>query len=188
LSLSVRFPSQHVGPVHHDEAMALSIRHRVLTINHREAHLIANPHVLRFSLQCITVNMVQCDSPSPIAPDASPPSPIASHPPPNGSATTRMHRSRPYARPLSAVRCLYRLRGRRREFPGDLRNDYTALAPAPPSNQQQNLLCSATTLTMNPTDSTSTTTGSTLSPGDSSVYSSRHAPSVHRSPPIPSER
>ena len=33
------------------------------------------------------------------------------------------------------------------------------------------ILCKATTLNMNPRESTSTTTGSTLSPGDSSVYS-----------------
>ena len=32
------------------------------------------------------------------------------------------------------------------------------------------ILCKATTLNMNPRESTSTTTGSTLSPGDSSVY------------------
>ena len=35
------------------------------------------------------------------------------------------------------------------------------------------ILCKATTLNMNPRESTSTTTGSTLSPGDSSVYNPR---------------
>ena len=53
----------------------------------------------------------------------------------------------------------------------------------PNPSRWPNSLCSATTLTMNPTDSTNTTTGSTLSPGDSSVYSSANVtgqPSVLR--------
>lgn len=51
--------------------------------------------------------------------------------------------------------------------------------------EEENSLCSATTLKINTSDSTSTTTGSTFRPGDSSVYSRSM---VLLEPPAPAAR
>ena len=45
--------------------------------------------------------------------------------------------------------------------------------PGKAAKGRSDILCKATTLNMNPSERTSITTGSTLSPGDSSVYKPR---------------